>query len=216
MIMDLHNHTVFSYDGSNTPEEIIEHAILHGFDAVGICDHEFTIKDRLGDYINYLRHCKEKYKGKIKVLAGLEVSMNPAPSDFMGRDITGLDYIVFERLDRFGAEDFNDFLALRREFDCPVGLAHCDVFALSDKYGVDILDLMRRENIFWELNTSGNYNYYYDFLTNEGKRNAVKRSGVGVAVGSDTHAIFEFRKKQIINANKLVRDMALPLPFAMR
>ena len=66
MIMDLHNHTVFSYDGSNTPEEIIEHAILHGFDAVGICDHEFTIQDRLGDYIRYLHQCKEKYKKDIK------------------------------------------------------------------------------------------------------------------------------------------------------
>ena len=216
VIMDLHNHTVFSYDGSNTPEEIIEHAILHGFDAVGICDHEFTIKDRLGDYIRYLHRCKEKYKKDIKVLVGLEVSMCPPPENFMGQDITGLDYILFERLDRFNATDLSDFLELRREFDCPVGLAHCDIFKMSEDYGVDMLEIMRRENIFWELNTSGNYNYYYDFLTNESKRNAVKRSGVGVSIGSDTHAIFEFRKKQIINANKLIRDMALPLPFRMK
>ena len=216
VIMDLHNHTVFSYDGSNTPEEIIEHAILHGFDAVGICDHQFTIKNRLGEYIDYITRCKEKYKKDIKVLVGLEVSMNPAPEDFMTQSTEGLDYILFERLDKFNATDLYDFLELRREFNCPVGLAHCDVFAMSEKYGVDMLEIMRRENIFWELNTSGNYNYYYDFLTNENKRNAVKRSGVGVAVGSDTHAIFEYRKKQIINANKLIREMALPLPFAMR
>ena len=25
--MDLHNHTIFSYDGTNTPEEIIENAL---------------------------------------------------------------------------------------------------------------------------------------------------------------------------------------------
>lgn len=216
VIMDLHNHTVFSYDGSNTPEEIIEHAILHGFDAVGICDHEFTIKDRLGEYIDYLLHCKEKYKKDIKVLVGLEVSMDPAPEDFMTQSTEGLDYILFERLDKFNATDLYDFLALRREFDCPVGLAHCDIFAMSERYGVDMLEIMRRENIFWELNTSGNYNYYYDFLTNENKRNAVKCSGVGVSVGSDTHAIFEYRKKQIINANKMIRDMALPLPFVIR
>ena len=74
---------------------------------------------------------------------------------------------------------------------------------------------MRRENIFWELNTSGNYSYYYDFLTNENKRQAVKQSGVGVSVGSDTHAVFEYRKKQIIKANELVRKMLLPMPFAM-
>ena len=34
--VDLHNHTKFSYDGSNTPEEIIENAIRHGVDVIGI------------------------------------------------------------------------------------------------------------------------------------------------------------------------------------
>ena len=213
VIMDLHNHTVFSYDGSNTPEEIIENAIRVGFDVIGISDHQFTIKERLPLYIGYLKHCKEKYKNQIKVLVGLEVSMCPPPLEFMNQDISGLDYILFERLDKFNAMDLKDFIALRREFNCPVGLAHCDIFKMSEKYNIDMIELMRRENIFWELNTSGNYDYYYDFLTNQKKRDAVKRSGIGVSVGSDTHAVFEFRKKQIIKANKMVRDMALPLPF---
>ena len=34
--VDLHNHTKFSYDGSNTPEEIIENAIRHGVGRVPI------------------------------------------------------------------------------------------------------------------------------------------------------------------------------------
>ena len=41
--VDLHNHTKFSYDGSNTPEEIIENAILCGIDVIGITYHQFTI-----------------------------------------------------------------------------------------------------------------------------------------------------------------------------
>lgn len=41
--VDLHNHTKFSYDGSNTPEEIIENAIRHGVDVIGITDHQFSI-----------------------------------------------------------------------------------------------------------------------------------------------------------------------------
>lgn len=213
MIMDLHNHTVFSYDGSNTAEQIIENAILNGIDVIGITDHQFTIKKRIGEYISYINGLKDKYKDRIKVLTGLEVSMCPPPSDFVAGDTVGIDYILFERLDRALNVDLEEFVKLRHTFSCPVGLAHCDIFKMGEKYGVDMLRLMKNENIFWELNTSGNYDYYYDFLTNEKKRDAVARSGVGVSVGSDTHAIFEFRKKQIVNANKMVRSMALPLPF---
>ena len=215
MLMDLHNHTLFSYDGSNTPEEIIENAIRNGFDAVGICDHQFTIKTRLREYIEYIRSCKEKYRRDIKVFVGLELSVCPLPDDFSADDICGLDYILLERLGKAGAASLGDVIALRRRIACPVGLAHCDVFKLSEQYGLDMLELMKKENIFWELNTSGNYSYYYDFLTNENKRNAIKQSGVGVSVGSDTHAIFEYRKKQIINANELVRRLMLPLPFEL-
>ena len=48
--VDLHNHTVFSYDGSNTPEKIIENAIAHSIDVIGITDHQFSIGDKLSEY----------------------------------------------------------------------------------------------------------------------------------------------------------------------
>ena len=48
--VDLHNHTKFSYDGSNTPEEIIENAIRHGVDVIGITDHQFSIGENLPIY----------------------------------------------------------------------------------------------------------------------------------------------------------------------
>lgn len=215
MIMDLHNHTIFSYDGSNSPEQIIENAINNGFDAVAITDHQFTIKNRLSEYIYRLQECKAKYASQIKVFAGLEVGMNPRPKDLFADDTKGLDFVLFERLDKTTATDLYEFLPWRHMFRCPVGLAHCDIFRMSEDYGLDMLKLLKEENIFWELNTSGNYNYYYDFLTNDKKRKAVKDAGIGVSVGSDTHAIYEFRKQQIINANKLVVELGLPLPFKM-
>lgn len=215
MIMDLHNHTVHSYDGSNTPEEIIENAIRNGIEAIGICDHQFTIKSRLKEYAEHIFRCKEKYSDYIKVFAGLEIGMAPQPSDLIVSDTDMLDYVLFERLDRRLAADLFEFLQWRRLFKCPVGLAHCDVFKLNEKYDVDMLDIMHRENIFWELNTSGNYDYYYDFLTNDKKREAIKRSGIGVSVGSDTHAVIEFRKKQILRANELIEQLGLPLPFEL-
>lgn len=213
MIIDLHNHTVYSYDGSDTPERIIEHAIENGVDVVGITDHQFSIGRGINGYKEHLLECKRKYADKIKVLAGLEIGTRPAPNDLLTYDVDGLDYVLFESLDDYRAMDFYEFVAWRRRFKCPVGLAHCDIFAMSERYGINMLEVLKQENIFWELNTSGNYNYYYDFLTNSAKRNAVKQAGIGVSVGSDTHSIVEYRKKQLIRANELVEEMGLKKPF---
>lgn len=213
MIMDLHNHTVFSYDGKNSAEEIIENAIRSGVEAVGISDHQFSIGSHIAEYIDKLMECKLKYSDYVKVLAGLEIGTRPRPYDLFTADIKELDYVLFESLDDYRAMDFFEFVSWRQRFECPVGLAHCDIFAMSERYGIDMLEVLKTEKIFWEINTSGNYNYYYDFLTNARKREAVRKSGIGVSVGSDTHAVHEYRKNQLMSANRLVKESGLPLPF---
>ncbi|MGN0163706.1 MAG: PHP domain-containing protein [Candidatus Ornithomonoglobus sp.] len=213
MIMDLHNHTIFSYDGKNTPEEIIENAIEHGVDAVGITDHQFSIGAHIREYVNKLLECKAKYAGYIKVLAGLEIGTRPRPDDLFTYDIAELDFVLFESLDDYRAMDFFEFVQWRHRFECPVGLAHCDIFAMSERYGLDMTEVLKAEKIFWELNTSGNYNCYYDFLTNASKREAIRRAGIGVSVGSDTHALCEYRFKQLKRANELAAACGLRPPF---
>ena len=99
MIMDLHNHTLYSYDGQNSPEQIIENAINNGVAVIGITDHQFSIGTNISEYIHKLTECKEKYAGKIKVLAGLEIGTRPKPDDLLTHDIAGLDYVLFESLD---------------------------------------------------------------------------------------------------------------------
>lgn len=211
--MDLHNHTVYSYDGQNTPEQIIENAIEHGVDAVGITDHQFSLGSGIGEYIKRLSDCKAKYAGRIRVLAGLEIGTRPRPDDLFTQDITGLDYVLFESLDDCRATDFFEFASWRHRFDCPVGLAHCDIFKMGEMYGVDMPAVLKKENIFWELNTSGNYSCYYDFLTNRKKRDALRSAGVGVSVGSDTHALCEYRYPQLVRANELLESEGFLKPF---
>ena len=184
--VDLHNHTKFSYDGSNTPEEIIENAIRHGVDVIGITDHQFSIGENLPIYYEYIQHCKIKYADKIKVLCGLEIGTRPTPPESLPRATENFDYVLFECLDDTRAIDFYEFLEWRKLFKC--------------------------KDIFWELNTSGNYIYYYDFLTNEKKQQIIKESGIPVSVGSDTHYIAEYRKKQIRRANELLQKLNIPLP----
>ena len=211
--MDLHNHTVFSYDGQNSPEQIIENAIEHGVDVVGITDHQFSIGSGIGEYIKRLSDCKAKYAGRIRVLSGLEIGTRPRPDDLFTQDISWLDYVLFESLDDYRATDFFEFVSWRHRFGCPVGLAHCDIFKMSGMYGVDMPAVLKKENIFWELNTSGNYSCYYDFLTNRQKRDALRSAGVGVSVGSDTHALYEYRHPQLIRANELLESEGFLKPF---
>lgn len=212
-MLDLHNHTIFSYDGSNTPEEIIENAINHGIDIIGISDHQFSIGENLDEYFKYIQHCKIKYRNQIRVMCGLEIGTRPKPNDLLSDGVSEFDYVLFESLDSPAAMDFYEFIEWQRRFKCKKGLAHTDVFALSERYGVDVLKIMSDENIFWELNTSGNYNYYYDFLTNNAKRNAVRQSGISVSVGSDTHYLPEYRIKQIRRANEILEALGNRLVF---
>ena len=210
--VDLHNHTIFSYDGSDTPEAIIENAIKCGVDVIGITDHQFSIEDNLSVYFQHLQHCKVKYSDKICVLCGLEIGTRPAPPENLPRATEMFDYVLFESLDDPRAMDFYEFLEWRRQFKCKAGLAHTDIFKLGERYGLDIIKVMRDNDIFWELNTSGNYIYYYDFLTNEKKQRIIKESGIPVSVGSDTHAVCEYRKKQVRSANELLQRLGIPLP----
>ena len=201
---DLHNHTTYSYDGSNSPEEIIENAIAHSVDVIGITDHQFSIGGNLNKYFEHINICKARYADKIKVLCGLEIGTRPAPQDFPASNADFLDYVIFESLDSATALDLYEFLEWTRLFRCPRGLAHTDIFALEKRYGVDILRVLKDYDLFWEINTSGNYNYYYDFLTNKEKQERVSDSGIVLSVGSDTHWVGDFNLKKLECTHRLI------------
>ncbi len=213
-MIDLHNHTTYSYDGSNTPEEITENAVKHGIKILGISDHQFTDDFDIGVYYSHLLRLKRKYEGVIDLKIGLEIGTRPKPNDLMADMTADFDYVLFECLDQKPAMDFYEFIAWRRCFRCPVGLAHTDVFALSDKCGADVLSVMKTEDIFWELNCSGNYSYYYDMLTCEDKRRKIAESGVTVSVGSDTHWLGEYRFEQLERANRLIESLGNRIIFS--
>lgn len=76
---DLHTHTVFS-DGENTPEETVLSAIALGFEKIGFSDHSYTFFDttycikegKTEAYRAEIEGLKEKYRGKIEILCGIE------------------------------------------------------------------------------------------------------------------------------------------------
>ena len=55
-IIDLHNHTNFSYDGISGINVLVENAIKNNVDVLGITDHEFSISERIDEYIKAERY----------------------------------------------------------------------------------------------------------------------------------------------------------------
>ncbi len=215
MLYDLHNHTYFSYDGEESPESIVENAIKNSVNVVGICDHQFTDGFNFTEYINSLRALKDRYKNICDVKVGLEIGTRPKPDDFFAKSASKqLDYCLFESLDSEKGMDLYEFLQWRRLFSCPVGLAHTDIFALAERYGVCMFSIMRENDIFWEINTSGNYSYYYDFITNKRKQQAVSDSKITLSVGSDTHNLRTYSIAKLKSCNELVRELKNPVIFS--
>ena len=79
MKKDYHVHSSFS-DGKNTPEELILTAIERGMTEIGFSDHSYTPFDESyclkkggeSEYFAEICALKEKYRGKIKILCGIE------------------------------------------------------------------------------------------------------------------------------------------------
>ena len=77
-LFDYHVHTTFS-DGASTPEEMVRYAISQNMRAIGFSDHsdpvgsdlEMTEKTRK-EYIETVKSLKERYKGQIEILLGIE------------------------------------------------------------------------------------------------------------------------------------------------
>ena len=94
-LCDYHVHTVFS-DGKNTPEETVKAAIEKGVKELGVSDHSYTFfdesycikREKIADYKREIARLKEKYKGEIKILCGIEQDYYSAES------IDGYDYAI--------------------------------------------------------------------------------------------------------------------------
>ncbi len=95
ILQDLHVHTNFS-DGKNTPKEVAEAAYEMGIVRLGFSDHGHTSfdnrycmrEDHKILYIETIKELKEKYRGKMEILCGIE-------QDFLGgKPDLQYDYVI--------------------------------------------------------------------------------------------------------------------------
>ncbi|HJJ35736.1 MAG TPA: histidinol-phosphatase [Methanocorpusculum sp.] len=159
---DLHVHSTFS-DGADTPEDIVKAALDLGISRIGISDHSYLKEaeewcmreEDIPRYRRTLAELKEKYKGRIEVLCGIEQDLfSPEPA-------VGFDYVIGSvHFLRNGSElaavdETPDILqdAADRWFDGDiyklVQLYYREVSQVPEKTGADIighLDLITKFN----------------------------------------------------------------------
>lgn len=246
MIQDLHAHTYYSFDSEDKIERVIETALMGGVGLLGISDHNYGIgcarKDLCYDkgpaqeadygetlirYYDHVNAVKEKYRNKIKVLCGIEISTLLSRDSYAlprSADVSFFDYCLVENLDN--AENSvarGDIFSFAKRCGCPTGIAHTDMFAFIEKLGEDPNKYFRRmaeQCIFWEMNVNldslhgfRTHGYVTEFFKNKAQQEIVRKSGVKLSVGFDSHIAHEYKPDRIKTANKLIKDMGIRLIF---
>ena len=217
MIIDLHNHSTWSRDGSNTLEELAENAVKCGVDVLGISDHNYWItKERLEEYRNAVYELREKYKGKLKILCGIEYSLiNTA--DIQPEDLNPFDYCLFEYYNHVISTE--EMMNIRRRTNCPAGIAHLDGFALSESEGIDVIKAWADNNCFWELNMNKDeihgfreHQYCKNLMLSEEQQLHVKECGLKLSVGFDTHALKDYDVERVKIACDFIEEKGFLYP----
>lgn len=136
ILEDFHVHSTFS-DGKNTPDEVVRAALDMGMKRIGFSDHSRTKMDegyclREGAEVEYKRaigELKEKYRGKIEILCGIEQDLySPIPA-------VGYDYIIgsvhhFKMGDRYANVDMSAEKQLKVAEEWYGG----DFYAMAESY----------------------------------------------------------------------------------
>ena len=92
---DLHMHTIYG-DGRNTPEEMVLSALSMGMERIGFSEHssvpfnprEGMTGDSVRKYIDEITGLKEKYRGRIEILCGIELDY------WSEQDASDFDYVI--------------------------------------------------------------------------------------------------------------------------
>lgn len=195
---DIHSHTYYSDCGRDDPHDLIKMAIRNGMSVLGISDHAYGIKDRKPQYEKEFRDLAEQYADRIKVLCGIEINTIPRFYDEKDAElIKNYDYCLIECINDPESVAYDDFIGFCKKFDIPCGIAHTDLFAMCEKRGYDPLEYfttLAENNIFWEMNVTYDsihqyreHPYVIDFMNDSKKLEIVKKSGVCVSIGLDSH-----------------------------
>ena len=212
MIVDLHAHTKYSNCGMDAPEELVLKMIELGVEAFGICDHNYGIGDREQEYLQLIKGLQKKYADKIKLFCGIEICTRPGLAPPEGKTFAGYDYCLIEDLDNPESVMQGDIINYTRNFECPIGIAHTDIFKFMSDNGLDrkkYLKQLALAGIFWELNVNYDsihgyreHQYVQEFFKSTAQQTIVRDSGIYVSIGFDGHRLGEYDFNRVAKSNR--------------
>lgn len=181
---------------------------------------------RYYDHMNLLR---DKYAKKIKLLCGIEVCTLKGKDSYAlptNTDVSFFDFALVENLDHPMSITNGDIFSYAKRLKCPTGIAHTDMFKFVDSIGEDPYRYFRRlaeAGIFWELNVNydsihnfRNHDYVNEFFKNKTQQDVIRKSGIKLSVGFDSHAAKEYKAQRVQTTCKLIKDLGLHLVFESR
>lgn len=183
----------------------------------------------LARYYDHMNLLRDKYAKRIKILCGIEVCTLKGKDSYAlptNADVSFFDFALVENLDHPMSIANGDIFAYAKRLNCPTGIAHTDMFKFIDSIGEDPYRYFRRlaeAGIFWELNVNydsihnfRNHDYVNEFFRNKAQQDVVKKSGVKLSVGFDSHAAKEYKAQRVHTTCKLLKDLGLHLVFESR
>ncbi len=177
-------------------------------------------------YYDHMRLLKEKYAKRITLLCGIEICTLQGKDDYAlpyGADVSFFDFALVENLDDPTSITQGDIFSFAKRCGCPVGIAHTDLFAYIARIGEEpnrYFRKMAEHGIFWELNVNydslhgfRSHDYVTEFFKNKQRQEIVRRSGVKLSVGFDSHSIKEYKSQRVKTACQMLKTMGIPLAF---
>lgn len=227
MIADYHIHTALCGHARGTVEEMIASALEKGFERVGIADHMPMLYSdhahlamapgQLPGYVEEVLAARERYRGRIDVLLGIEADyhgptqdervamLKEHPFDYIIGSVHILGDWIFDSpadVDRYDELDLDRFhLEYLRELRDMVAsgvydiVGHPDLAKKFDKRaGIDltpqyreILELMKERGTCYEVNTAGLRWPVKEMYPEPAFVTLAAEMGVPVTLGSDAH-----------------------------
>lgn len=165
ILCDLHSHSCFSFDGAKdaTPDALCKKALEAGLSHLAITDHCDVNGEVEGIYDPYLAdqawdamtQAKEKYKGKLNLLLGIELGNAHQYPDYARQVLARHPYeYVIGSLHNL--RDVPDFCMLKYEKMTPAHVAR-----LFDKMLDETLEMLS----FQGIHTLGHLTYMHRYLT---------------------------------------------------
>jgi len=211
MIQDLHSHTRYSNCGRDEPEQVIEKAIQGGIELLGITDHNYGIGARKKQYLDEMAEMQTVYKGKIRILRGIELSTLPGQGPEKPEDIAPFDYCLIEHIDYDNTVLGLNVFDYARSLSIPAGIAHTDLFGFAEKLGIEPYELLEKfadAGIFWEMNVNYDsihkyreHEYVKRFCESREQQEIVRKAGLKIGVGFDGHRVEDYLTSRVTEMN---------------